>query len=79
MKRQYSDFLEISPNFESVVDIAADRRNANLWREYIVGDDMDRLMEVLCESLGNSRFLWHREELCGDFHQAFDGRTARRD
>lgn len=53
MKRQYSDFLEISPNFESVVDIAADRRNANLWREYIVGDDMDRLMEVLCESLGN--------------------------
>lgn len=38
--KQYKDFLEISPNFESVVDIDADKRNQNLWREYIVGDDM---------------------------------------
>jgi len=53
MKRQYSDFMEINPTFESVVDIAADQRNANLWREYIVGDDMEKLMEVLCQSLGN--------------------------
>ena len=39
--KQYKDFLEISPNFESVVDIDADKRNQNLWREYIVGDDME--------------------------------------
>lgn len=32
--KQYKDFLEISPNFESVVDIDADKRNQNLWREY---------------------------------------------
>ena len=51
--KRYSDYLEISPTFESVVDIDADKRNANLWREYIVGDDMDKLMEFLCESLGN--------------------------
>ena len=51
MKR-YSDFLEISPSFESVVDIDADKRNKNLWREYIVGDDMETLVEFLCQSLG---------------------------
>ena len=46
--KQYKDFLEISPNFESVVDIDADKRNQNLWREYIVGDDMENLVDVLC-------------------------------
>lgn len=49
--RKYSDFIEISPTFESVVDIDADTRNKNLWREYIVGEDMERLMEALCQSL----------------------------
>lgn len=49
--KQYKDFLEISPNFESVVDIDADKRNQNLWREYIVGDDMENLVDVLCQRL----------------------------
>ena len=49
--KKYSDFIEISPNFESVVDIDADTRNKNLWREYIVGEDMEKMMEVLCQSL----------------------------
>lgn len=49
--KKYSDFIEISPTFESVVDIDADKRNENLWREYIVGDDMERLIEVLCQSI----------------------------
>lgn len=53
MPVKYSNFLEVSPSFESVVDIDADKRNVNLWREYIVGDDMDKLVECLCESLGN--------------------------
>lgn len=51
--KRYCDYIEISPTFESVVDIDADSRNANLWREYIVGDDMEKLMEVLCQSLNN--------------------------
>lgn len=50
---KYNNYLEINPNFESVVDIDADKRNHNLWREYIVGDDMENLVEFLCESLGN--------------------------
>lgn len=51
--KKYCDYLEINPSFESVVDIDADKRNANLWREYIVGDDMENLVEHMCESLGN--------------------------
>lgn len=51
--KHYNDFLEISPSFESVVDIDADSRNHNLWREYIVGEDMENLVDVLCQSLGN--------------------------
>lgn len=50
---KYSNYLEINPSFESVVDIDADKRNKNLWREYIVGKDMEELMEYLCQSLGN--------------------------
>lgn len=42
--KKYSDFIEISPTFESVVDIDADTRNKNLWREYIVGEDMEKMM-----------------------------------
>lgn len=53
MPAKYSNYLEINPSFESVVDIDADRRNKNLWQEYIVGKDMENLMEVLCQSLGN--------------------------
>lgn len=53
MPAKYSNYLEINPSFESVVDIDADRRNQNLWQEYIVGKDMEDLMEALCQSLGN--------------------------
>lgn len=53
LNKRYSDYIEISPTFESVVDIDADTRNKNLWREYIVGDDMENLMEALCQSLNN--------------------------
>lgn len=53
LSKKYSDYIEISPSFESVVDIGSDSRNKNLWREYIVGEDMESLMEVLCQSLNN--------------------------
>ena len=51
MSVKYNSFLEINPSFESVVDIDADKRNKNLWREYIVGEDMCKLIDVLCKSL----------------------------
>ena len=51
--QKYSNYLEVNPLFESVVDIDADQRNPNLWQEYIVGKDMEALVEFLCQSLGN--------------------------
>ena len=51
--QKYSNYLEVNPLFESVVDIDADRRNPNLWQEYIVGKDMETLVDCLCKSLGN--------------------------
>lgn len=51
--QKYSNYLEVNPLFESVVDINADQRNPHLWQEYIVGEDMTRLVEFLCQSLGN--------------------------
>jgi len=53
MPKKYNNYLEVNPSFESVVDIDAEQRNRNLWREYIVGDDMETLMDYLCQSLGN--------------------------
>lgn len=51
--QKYSHYLEVSPTFESVVDIDSDQRNPKLWQEYIVGEDMEELMEELCQSLCN--------------------------
>ena len=51
--QKYSNYLEVNPLFESVVDIDADQRNPHLWQEYIVGQDMQNLVEFLCQSLGN--------------------------
>ena len=61
--KKYNEYLEVNPNFESVVDIAADGRNKDLWREYIVGDDMEKLVDCLCQTLGYEtpdarRSLW---------------------
>lgn len=61
--KKYNEYLQVNPSFESVVDIAADSRNKNLWREYIVGDDMEKLMDFLCQTLGYEtpdarRSLW---------------------
>lgn len=60
---KYAEYIQINPSFESVVDIKADERNKSLWREYIVGDDMELLMDNLCKTLGNEspdarRSLW---------------------
>ena len=49
--KKYSDYIEISKTFESVVDIDADTRNKNMWREYIVGEDMEKMMKGMCQSL----------------------------
>lgn len=53
MRKKYSSYIDVNPLFESVVDIDADQRNPRLWQEYIVGKDMENLVDFLCLSLGN--------------------------
>lgn len=53
MQQKYSSYIDVNPLFESVVDIDADQRNPKLWQEYIVGKDMENLIDFLCQSLGN--------------------------
>lgn len=49
----YDSYLETDSSFESVVDIDADKRNTQFWQNYIVGEDMKKLLECMCQSLGN--------------------------
>ncbi|MCQ2736546.1 MAG: DUF6079 family protein, partial [bacterium] len=48
---KYNAYIELSPHYESVVDIASDQRNPNMWQEYIVHEDMVKAIEKICESL----------------------------
>ena len=48
--KKYSNYLEVNPLFESVVDIDADNRNPDLWHEYIVGDDKHHNLECIVAS-----------------------------
>ena len=62
MLKKYSDYIEISPTFESVVDIDADTRNKNLWREYIVGEDTVSSVHLkLCFGRESRVGLWNNE------------------
>lgn len=47
----YNAYIELSPNYESVVDIDSENRNPNLWQEYIVHEDMKDALDKLCQSL----------------------------
>lgn len=63
MGKKYDEYIEISHQFESVVDIQSDTRNKTLWRDYIVGNEMEELVDKLCQSLGHeapdsTRHFW---------------------
>jgi hypothetical protein len=51
MSEKYSTYIQLSPNYESVVDLDAEERNPNLWQEYIVHDDMKKTLEAICRSI----------------------------
>lgn len=48
---KYSTYIELSPHYESVVDIDSESRHPGMWQEYIVHEDMQKAMEVICDSL----------------------------
>ncbi|GHV30514.1 hypothetical protein FACS1894167_11480 [Synergistales bacterium] len=47
----YSEYIGIRPHYESVVDMDSEKRNPNLWRDYIVHDDMKNAVGKICESI----------------------------
>lgn len=49
----YNTYIELSPHYESVVDIDSEERNPNLWQEYIIHEDMKVAIDKICESLRN--------------------------
>lgn len=48
---KYSNYIELSANYESVVDLDAEERNPNLWQEYIVHDDMKSAIDAICQTM----------------------------
>lgn len=48
---KYSSYIELSPHYESVVDLDAEERNPNLWQEYIVHEDMKNAVDKICQSV----------------------------
>lgn len=48
---KYSTYIELSPHYESVVDINSESRHPGMWQEYIVHEDMKGAVEVICDSL----------------------------
>ena len=51
MSVKYDSFIELTPGYESVVDISSDSRNADFWSRYIVNDDMVTAVRLLSKSL----------------------------
>lgn len=37
---KYNTYIELSPHYESVVDIDSESRHPDMWQEYIVHEDM---------------------------------------
>lgn len=48
---KYSNYIELSPNYESVVDINSDERNPDMWYDYIVNEDMQLAIEKMYASI----------------------------
>ena len=48
---KYSTYIELSPNYESVVDINSDERNPDMWYDYIVNEDIRLAIEKIYDSI----------------------------
>ena len=47
---KYNKYIELRPGYESVVDLHSEERNADLWKEYIVHEDMKEAIDKICSS-----------------------------
>lgn len=51
MAKYYSDLIELSPGYESVVDASIESRDREFWTRYIVNDDMVQAVDTVARSL----------------------------
>lgn len=51
MAKYYSDFIELSPGYESVVDATIESRDREFWTRYIVHDDMVAAVDIISRVL----------------------------
>lgn len=47
----YGNYIELAPDYESVIDIDSDTRRPDMWKNYIVNDDMKKTVAAICDSL----------------------------
>ena len=62
MASKYDSYIELTPGYESVVDISSDKNNAEFWSRYIVNSDMVKAVELLSRSLrpdDPNEDVWH--------------------
>ena len=62
MASKYDSFIELTPGYESVVDISSDSRNADFWSRYIVNEDMVTAVKLLASALrpdDPNEDVWH--------------------
>ncbi len=62
MSSKYDSFIELTPGYESVVDINSDSNNSDFWSRYIVNSDMVKAVELLSRSLrpdDPNEDVWH--------------------
>lgn len=62
MANKYDAFIELTPGYESVVDISSDSKDADFWSRYIVNDDMVTAVKLLARSLrpyDPNEDVWH--------------------
>lgn len=62
MGKKYDSFIELTPGYESVVDINSDKNSGEFWSKYIVNDDMVNAVRLLSLSLrpdDPNEDVWH--------------------
>lgn len=62
MNKKYDSFIELTPGYESVVDISSDSSDREFWSRYIVNEDMVTAVRLLARSLrpdNPNEDVWH--------------------
>ena len=62
MEQKYDSFIDLTPGYESVVDISVESRDQDFWSRYIVNQDIVSAVEYLGKALNPNNVpmdVWH--------------------